>query len=113
MTHRRWLPLLAVAALAVAALPGRSAVADSGEIRFVCAYPAGSGADAIVRFFAEKLRPRFERPLIVDNRPGGVTMIATEYVARAKPDGRTIYVHGGTGLAANMNLFTHPAVDAA
>jgi tripartite-type tricarboxylate transporter receptor subunit TctC len=102
---------LAVAALLAAHAP---AAAQTGqEVRFVVGYPAGSGADAIGRWFAEKLRARFDRPLIVDNKPGAFTNIATEFVARAKPDGRTIYFNGGGTLAANMHLLTHPSVDVA
>ena len=105
-----WLCTLAAAALVAADAP---AAAQGGqEVRFVCGYPAGSGADAIVRYFGEKLRARFDRPLIVDNKPGAFTNIASEYVARAKPDGRTIYFNGGGAIAANMFLLAHPTVDA-
>ena len=82
------------------------------DIHFICAFPAGSGADVLVRHFAEKLRPIINRTVIVENRAGAGGNIATEYVARAKPDGYTIYVHGASGLAANMHLFKKPPVDA-
>src|SRR5262249_40124115 len=62
------------------------------DMRFVCAYPAGSGADIFVRFYAEKLRPVIGRNIIVENKPGAVSNIATEYVARSKPDGYTVYI---------------------
>jgi len=101
------------AALSVAP---RSALAQdypNRDIHFICAFPAGSGADVLVRYFAEKLRPIANRTVIVENRAGAGGNIATEYVARAKPDGYTIYVHGASGLAANMHLFKKPPVDAA
>jgi tripartite-type tricarboxylate transporter receptor subunit TctC len=85
----------------------------SQDVHFICAFAAGSGADVIVRFMAERLRPSFGRPIIVENKPGAVGNIATEYVARSKPDGHTIYVHGGSSLAANMHLFKTPSVDVA
>src|SRR3990167_1667646 len=72
----------------------------SQDLRFVCAFPAGSGADVLVRFFAEKLRPVVNRTIIVENKVGAGGHIATEYVARSKPDGYTIYVFAGTGVAA-------------
>ena len=81
------------------------------EVRFICGYPAGSGADSIVRFFADRMKAHFDKPIIVENRPGAYSNVATEYVARAKPDGRTIYINGGTALAANMHLFRN-SVDA-
>ena len=107
----------AMTLLAVASgLVPRSTLAQeypNRDIHFICAFPAGSGADVLVRYFAEKLRPIANRTVIVENRAGAGGNIATEYVARAKPDGYTIYVHGASGLAANMHLFKKPPVDAA
>jgi tripartite-type tricarboxylate transporter receptor subunit TctC len=83
----------------------------SQDIRLICAFPAGSGADVLVRYFAEKLRPLAGRTVIVENKAGAGGNIATEYVAKSKPDGYTIYVHAGTAVAANQSLFRHPPVD--
>ncbi len=83
------------------------------DIHLICAFPAGSGADVLVRHFAEKLRPIAKRAVIVENRAGAGGNIATEYAAKAKPDGYTIYVHAGSAVAANMHLFKKPPVDAA
>ena len=85
----------------------------SQDIRLICAFPPGSGADVLVRYFAEKLRPVAGRTVIVENKSGAGGNIATEYVARAKPDGHTIYVHAATAVAANQHLFKKPPVDAA
>lgn len=81
------------------------------EVHFICAIAPGSGADVIVRFFAEKMRVLMGVPVIVENRTGATGNIATEYVARAKPDGYTVYVHAGSSVAANMHLFKKPPVD--
>jgi tripartite-type tricarboxylate transporter receptor subunit TctC len=83
----------------------------SQDIRLICAFPPGSGADVIVRYFGEKLRPIANRTIIVENKAGAQGNIATEYAARAKPDGYTIYVHATSGVAANMYLFKKPPVD--
>src|SRR5262249_38989857 len=56
--------------------------------------------------------PLLNRTVIVENKPGAIGNIATEYVARSKPDGHTIYIHGASALAANMHMFKHPSVDA-
>ena len=85
----------------------------SREVKFVCAFPAGSGADVYVRWFAERMRPIMKRNIIVENRAGANGNIATTYTARAKPDGYTIYVHAPSALAANMHLFKKPPVDVA
>lgn len=83
----------------------------SRDIKFVCAFPAGSGADVYVRYFAERMRPIFKRTVVVENRVGANGNIATTYVARSKPDGYTIYIHAPSSLAANMHLFRNPPVD--
>ncbi len=75
------------------------------EIKVICGFPAGSGADLTVRFFSEKLRPYAGQPLIIENKPGASSVIAAEYVARAKPDGYTIFITGGGPLTANPHVF--------
>jgi tripartite-type tricarboxylate transporter receptor subunit TctC len=115
---RRRLVLGAGALAAVAILLGgvRDARAQdypSQDIRLVCAFPPGSGADVLVRYFAEKLRPIVNRTVIVENKAGAGGNIAQEYVAKAKPDGHTIFVHAATAVAANQHLFRKPPVDAA
>jgi len=85
---------------------------SQGDVHFVCAFPPGSGADVIVRWYAEKVRPLMGRNIIVENKVGALGNLATEYVARSKPDGHTIYVHGAGGIAGNMHLFKNPTIDA-
>lgn len=115
---RRSLVLGSVAIAATGSLPAGSAFAQesaddypSREVKFICAFPAGSGADVYVRWFAERMRPIMKRNIIVENRAGANGNIATTYTARAKPDGYTIYVHAPSALAANMHLFKKPPVD--
>jgi tripartite-type tricarboxylate transporter receptor subunit TctC len=105
--------LALVMAAAAAGFPSK-AIAQaypSEDIRLVCAFPAGSGADVLVRYFAEKLRPIVNRTVIVENKAGAGGNIAAEYVSRAKPDGHVIFVHAATAVAANMSLFSKPPVD--
>ncbi|HEX5999857.1 MAG TPA: tripartite tricarboxylate transporter substrate-binding protein, partial [Hyphomicrobiaceae bacterium] len=113
---RRKLALAAggLALVAVASMGTHEARAEdypSQDIRLVVGFPAGSGADVFVRFFAEKLRPLAGRTVIVENKPGAASNIATEYVARSKPDGHTIYPFAVTTVAASMHLFKKPPVD--
>lgn len=84
-----------------------------GDIHFICGYAAGTGADVIVRFMAEKLRTVVGRNIIVENKPGAIGNIATEYVARAKPDGLTVLVTGANSVAGSAHLFKNPTYDAA
>jgi tripartite-type tricarboxylate transporter receptor subunit TctC len=83
----------------------------SQDIRLICGFPPGSGADVFVRYFAEKLRPVAGRTVVVENKVGAASNIATEYVARSKPDGHTLYPFAGTTVAASMHLFKNPPVD--
>ena len=110
----RALSLAAALAAASVIMPtdARAQSYPSQDIRLICAFPPGSGADVLVRYFGEKLRPITGRTVIVENKAGAGGNIATEYVARAKPDGYTIYVHAATAVAANQHLFKKPPVDA-
>lgn len=81
------------------------------DFRFVVGFPAGSGADTLTRFFAEKLQAASGRTVIVENRPGAAGNIATEAVARAKPDGYTLLLGAGSAIAAGMHLMKTPSVD--
>jgi tripartite-type tricarboxylate transporter receptor subunit TctC len=83
----------------------------SQDIRLVVGFPAGSGADTYVRYFAEKLRPLAGRTVIVENKPGAASNIATEHVAKSKPDGHTLYLFAVTTVATSMTLFKKPPVD--
>jgi tripartite-type tricarboxylate transporter receptor subunit TctC len=105
--------LATVLAAVVGVLPhvGHAQQYPSRDIHLVCAFPPGGGADVLVRYFGEKLRHVANRTVIVDNKAGAMGNIATEYTARAKPDGYTIYVHAASAVAANMHLFKKPPVD--
>jgi tripartite-type tricarboxylate transporter receptor subunit TctC len=56
-------------------------------VRIVVAYAAGGAADASARMVAQRLSERWGVPVVVENRPGGNTLIATQSVQRAPADG--------------------------
>ena len=66
-------------------------------------YPPGGLNDAVARVYAEKLSAELGKPVIVDNRAGAATTVASNSVAKAAPDGYTIYA-GGTSLVINPTL---------
>lgn len=103
--------LTAAAASAVAA-PAIAQSYPSQDVHLVCAFPPGSGADVIVRWYAEKLRPIMGATILVENKVGAMAFLATEYTARAKPDGHTIFLHGWSAIASANYLFKAPAIDA-
>ena len=104
---------LALAGSAVMAPLAARAQANypSRNITFICAFPPGSGADVLVRYFADKVSKVAGQTVIVENKPGANGNISAEYVARARPDGYTIYPHAGSSTAANMHLFKRPPVN--
>lgn len=80
----------------VSALPrrsfGQSSDYPNREIHSICMFPAGTGADIIVRYYSRKLEALAGKPVIVENKIGAAGNIATEFVARSKPDGYTIFI---------------------
>jgi tripartite-type tricarboxylate transporter receptor subunit TctC len=73
-------------------------------IRIVVPWAAGGGADIITRSIGQKLNERWGQQVVVDNRPGAATIIGTEIVAKAAPDGYTILL-GTSPLTINASLY--------
>ncbi|MEG0920614.1 MAG: tripartite tricarboxylate transporter substrate binding protein [Comamonas sp.] len=86
--------ILASIALAASAVCGAVAHAQtsypSKPITIVVPFSPGGATDIMSRTLAERLKIRLGQPVVVENRPGAGTMIASEHVARAAPDGHTV-----------------------
>jgi tripartite-type tricarboxylate transporter receptor subunit TctC len=80
----------AVAAAALVALSADLALAQTGTIRIVVPLPAGGGVDVVARQLAEQIAQSQGATFIIENRPGAGTIIGTDAVARATPDGNTL-----------------------
>jgi tripartite-type tricarboxylate transporter receptor subunit TctC len=99
---------LCVAAGAVAAMAGIAAAQEypAREIRAICGYAAGSGADILVRYYSDRLSRLAGKPVIVENKAGAQGLIGTEFAARARNDGYTILITpASANLAAAPHLF--------
>lgn len=59
-------------------------------LRVLVPYAAGGSTDVLARMVGQKLTESLGQPVVIDNRPGAGTLIATEIVARAAPDGHTL-----------------------
>lgn len=70
-------------------------------IRLVVPYPAGGIADSVSRTVGEQLARRLGQPVVIENRPGGKQIIATEVVTKAAPDGYTLLLGSVTNLSLN------------
>ena len=77
----------------------------SRSVRWIVAYPAGGGSDVLARTVGEQLSIGLGQPVLVDNRPGGATIIGAEAVARAPADGYTILTADNGTLIFNTALF--------
>jgi tripartite-type tricarboxylate transporter receptor subunit TctC len=75
-----------------ASVPARADEYPARPIRLVVPYPAGSGTDTIARIVAQRLSDRLGSSVVVDNRPGGASIIGLDVVAKANPDGYTVLV---------------------
>ena len=62
------------------------------DIRSVCNFAAGSGADIVVRYYSDALARLAGKPVVVENKPGAQGLLATDFVAKSRPDGYTILI---------------------
>lgn len=83
-------PLVAAAVAAGAAVPAVAQTFPTKTITVVVPTAAGGGNDAMARTIAQKLGPLLGQTIIIDNRAGANGSIASEFVARAAPDGHTL-----------------------
>src|ERR1700752_2512478 len=65
--------------------------------KLVVPIPAGGAGDILARVLVEQIGRTHGQVMVVENRPGGSTVVGTEAVARAAPDGSTLLI-AGTGL---------------
>jgi tripartite-type tricarboxylate transporter receptor subunit TctC len=77
----------------------------SRPLRIVVAYPPGGGIDVMARQIADKLSPAWGQPVVVENRPGANTIVATEAVARSPADGYTVLMTTDATFSINPHLY--------
>ncbi|MCC5987921.1 MAG: tripartite tricarboxylate transporter substrate binding protein [Pararhodobacter sp.] len=82
--------LAAFTLFCMAAGAGHAQSWPSQPIHIIVPYAAGGGTDTTVRTIAPRVAEVLGQPVVVENRPGGATIIATEAVYRAEPDGYTV-----------------------
>ena len=73
-------------------------------VRIVVGFPAGGGTDIATRAVAQKLTETLAQQVIVENRPGAASNLGAEFVARAAPDGYTVFM-GSVSLSINPSLY--------
>jgi tripartite-type tricarboxylate transporter receptor subunit TctC len=108
---RRWL----LVAIFLAAAPAGALAQDgypSRTIKMIVPVPPGASVDILPRIVAEKLAARWGQPVIVENRSGGALNIGAEAVAKAEPDGYTLFATPPPPLAINQSLYPKLGFDA-
>ncbi|WP_158295452.1 Bug family tripartite tricarboxylate transporter substrate binding protein [Crenalkalicoccus roseus] len=104
MIHRRGLLMagLLAGAAPVARAQGRW---PERPVRLIVGYPAGGPTDFAARILQEPLQQAWGQPLVIENRAGASQVIASEAVARAAPDGYTLFLAASTHTS---NPAIHP-----
>lgn len=93
VTCRRGLAvLLAAAACVIAASLATAQTYPSQPVKIIVGFGPGTAADILARLVGKPIEARLGQPVIVENKPGNSSMIAAEAVARAVPDGHTLFM---------------------
>jgi tripartite-type tricarboxylate transporter receptor subunit TctC len=103
MLRRFLLPLIVLAALAGAALPGLAAYPDK-PIRLIVPSAPGGAPDALMRALAQQLSQQMGVTIVIDNKPGGSYVIGTMDLVHSAPDGYTLAYGNVVSLATNKSL---------
>ncbi len=85
-------PLALAAALAAGHLPAAAQAYPAKPIHLVVGYAAGGSTDSVARLLGQKLAEELGQPVVVENKPGAGATIASDYVAKAAPDGYTLFM---------------------
>ncbi len=100
--------------LLLSAGPERATADDkypSRVIHLILPQPAGGSVDLVARTLAASLSMRLGQPVVIESRPGSNGGLAAEFVARAEPDGYTLFVAVDTNLTINPHLYSNPRYD--
>ncbi len=104
-TARRVLGVFFAFALALASGESMSQSYPNRPIKLIVGFLPGGGTDVTARLIGPKLSEQLGQPVIVENKPGAEARIATEYVAKAAPDGYTLLAGASGQMVFNPGLF--------
>ena len=96
--------VLIVSAVFVFGLQVQAQEFPNRSIRWIVPYPAGGGTDIVARVIMQKMSASLGQPIVIDNRPGGSTIIGTQALLSSKPDGYTV-MSTAEQLAVNTSLY--------
>ena len=99
------LVFLTAAALVALAAGAAAQTFPTKPLRLIVPQPPGGGFDMVARTVAEPFAAQLGQPVVVENRPGGGTLIGTELVAKSEPDGYTLLLGASANLALSNGLY--------
>jgi len=111
MSTTKWLGAAALAVAALAAGPAAARNWPSAPIRLMVPFAAGGGSDIMARLIAPKLYAALGQQVVVENKPGGSSIIGSQIVANSPPDGYTIMMMDSS-ITINPSLFKTLPYDA-
>ena len=100
-----------MAVLMAGALAAHAQSFPSKPIRIVVPFPPGGTSDILARTLGQELQKEWGQPAVTDNRPGAAGNIASEYVAKSKGDGYTLYINTVGTHAINPAIYAKLAFD--
>jgi tripartite-type tricarboxylate transporter receptor subunit TctC len=110
--HRGFSALIYIGSIALAATAIASASAQEDPAKYptraihiIVGFTPGGGNDIIARIVGQKLQESLGQPVIIENKPGGGAIVATEYVAKSAPDGYTLLVGASGAMAINPAVY--------
>lgn len=109
-----WIP--GAALFAVASLVASVVAADtypSRPVRIIVAYAAGGATDSLARTLSVPAGEKLGQSMVVENKPGGATVIAAQTLIQSAPDGYTVGIFDPSTVAMNQYLFKKPPYDPA
>jgi len=111
---RRLTPFAFLLAALIVAAPSARAADDypSRPVRLIVGFAAGSSGDVVARIVAHKLGDLLKQSVVVENKPGASSMVATDYVARSAKDGYTL-LFGTIATVINMTMMPDKAPNVA
>jgi len=92
----RAIGMLVAAVVVMTGLPARAQEYPARPVKLIVPFAAGGPADIYARFLAQRLELALAQPFIVDDRPGGGSVIGTDAAAKSAPDGYTLLVMSNT-----------------